>query len=199
VSWPVESTREVYANRWITVREDAVVRPDGGRGVYGVVTINQPAVFVVALTDDDEIVLVTVDRHTVGRSVEVPAGGTDGEDPLVAAKRELLEETGLLADSWRPVGTMAALNGICEAPEHVYLATGLRTADGAALTDGLGSDGLSGDGDGLGGDGQDEEGISEVRRVPVAHVLEMVRDGEITDGETVASLLYALLALGRVG
>ncbi|MBB2986697.1 NUDIX domain-containing protein [Terracoccus luteus] len=187
MTWPVESTREVYANRWITVREDAVVRPDGGRGVYGVVTINQPAVFVVALTDDDEIVLVTVDRHTVGGSVEVPAGGTDGEDPLVAAKRELLEETGLLADSWHPVGTMAALNGICEAPEHVYLATGLRTAAGAALTDGLG------------GDGQDEEGISEVRRVPVAHVLEMVRDGEITDGETVASLLYALLALGRVG
>src|SRR3954447_14265163 len=123
--WPVTASRTVYENRWIEVVEDTVVRPDGGTGPYGVVTVRHPAVFVVALTPDDEILLVTVDRHTVGTSVEVPAGGTDGEDPEVAARRELLEETGYTASSWQVVGTMTALNGICRAPETVFLARDL--------------------------------------------------------------------------
>ena len=155
-------------------------RPDGSPGVYGVVTVRFPAVYVVALTECDEVLLVTVDRHTVGPSVELPAGGTDGEDPLVAARRELAEETGMAARTWRRLGTMTALNGICEAPETVFLATDLEPApghDGATLV---------------------EEGISAVRRVPLREVLEMVACGEITDGETQAALLHALIALGRV-
>ncbi|MFM6851663.1 MAG: NUDIX domain-containing protein, partial [Terrabacter sp.] len=116
MSWPVRSTRVVYENPWIRLREDAVTRPDGSDGIYGVVELQRPAVFVVALTDDDEVVLVTIDRHTVGSSVEVPAGGTDGEDPLVAARRELAEETGLTARDWQRVGGMNALNGVCRAP-----------------------------------------------------------------------------------
>ncbi|OFE15901.1 NUDIX hydrolase [Humibacillus sp. DSM 29435] len=180
MSWPVERTREVYANRWITVREDQVRRPDGSDGLYGVVTVRSPAVFVVALTEADEVLLVTIDRHTVGASVEVPAGGTDGEDPLVAARRELAEETGMAARTWRRLGTMTALNGICEAEETVFLATDLEPApghDAATLV---------------------EEGITAVRRVPLRDVLAMVAAGEITDGETQAALLHALIALGRV-
>jgi 8-oxo-dGTP pyrophosphatase MutT (NUDIX family) len=181
VTWPVRETRVVYENPWIRVREDAVTRPDGGDGIFGVVEVRRPAVFVVALTDDDEIVLVTLDRHTVGTSVEVPAGGTDGEDPLVAARRELAEETGLVAGTWQQVGTMNALNGICRAPEVVFLATGLEPAYGTDDTA-----------------ARHEEGIREVRRVPVAEVLGLVSDGTITDGETVAALMFALVALGRV-
>jgi 8-oxo-dGTP pyrophosphatase MutT (NUDIX family) len=177
----VRETRVVYENPWIRVREDAVTRPDGGDGIFGVVEVQRPAVFVVALTDDDEIVLVTLDRHTVGTSVEVPAGGTDGEDPLVAARRELAEETGLVAGTWQQVGTMNALNGICRAPEVVFLATGLEPA---SATDDAAA--------------RHEEGIREVRRVPVAEVLGLVSDGTITDGETVAALMFALVALGRV-
>lgn len=181
MTWPVRETRVVYENPWIRVREDAVTRPDGGDGIFGVVEVQRPAVFVVALTDDDEIVLVTLDRHTVGTSVEVPAGGTDGEDPLVAARRELAEETGLVAGTWRQVGTMNALNGICRAPEVVFLATGLEEASGTDDTA-----------------ARHEEGIRDVRRVPVAEVLGLVSDGTITDGETVAALMFALVALGRV-
>lgn len=181
MTWPVRETRLVYENPWIRVREDAVTRPDGSDGVFGVVEVRQPAVFVVALTDDDEVVLVTVDRHTVGVSLEVPAGGTDGEEPLAAARRELAEETGLVARDWQQVGAMNALNGICRAPEVVYLATGLEPAPGT--------------GDAA---ARHEEGISDVRRVPVADVLGLVRDGAITDGETVAALMFALVARGRV-
>ncbi len=177
--WPVVSSRDVYENPWIRVREDTVELPGGGRGLYGVMAVRHPAVFIVALTDDDEVLLVDVDRHTVGPSLEVPAGGSDGEDPLVAAQRELLEETGHLAEQWQPLGRLQALNGVCEAPEHFFLARGVTLAseDRAA---------------------QAAEGISGVRRVPVAQVLEMVGRGEISDGESIAALMLALTHLGRV-
>lgn len=177
--WPVTSSRTAYENRWIRVVEDHVVTPDGSPGLYGVVEIRQPAVFVVALTEAREVVLVSVDRHTTGVSWEVPAGGSDGEDPLVAARRELLEETGLTADTWREIGRMNALNGVSRAPEVVFLATGLDRSPDAP--DGAGAR---------------AEGIAAVRTLPLAEVLTMVADGTISDGETVAALLYAVLALG---
>ena len=177
--WQTHETRTAYENPWIRVREDTVTRPDGLPGVYGVVELRHPAVFVVPLTDDDEVVLVELFRYTVDAwSLEVPAGGSDGEEPLVAARRELLEETGLVAREWREVGRVNALNGVCAAPEHVFLARGLSPADGAR---------------------QAEEGIAAVRTVPWAHAIELVRDGTITDGETVAALMLAAVALGRVG
>lgn len=176
--WRTSSSATVYENPWIRVREDAVDRPDGIAGIYGVVELRNPAVFVVAMTADDEVVLVEVDRYTTGLSLEIPAGGSDGEDLLLAAQRELQEETGLVADSWELVGSMFALNGVCHAPEHVYVARGLRPA-------------------GSGG-GQAEEGITAVRSVPWTQVLGLVADGTISDGETVAALMYAALALGRV-
>ena len=179
MSWPTTASRTVYENAWIAVTEDSVTRPDGSDGIYGVVELKHDAVFIVAITDADEVVLVTVDRHTVGTSVEVPAGGTDGEPPLAAAQRELLEETGLRAEHWREIGRMSALNGVCRATEHVFLATGLTTIQSSEHE-------------------QHAECISQVRATPWTIVMEMVRDGRITDGETVAALLYAAIALGRV-
>lgn len=182
MAWRRTATRPVYANPWIEVHEDEVERPDGTAGIYGVVRVRRPAVFVVPLTDDDEVMLVEVDRYTVGRSLEVPAGGTDGEDVLVAAARELAEETGLEAGVLEPLGTTYALNGICVAPEHVVLARDLRVAPERAGVE----------------HAQAEEGITDVRRVPWPLVLDLVRTGTITDGETVAALMLAALALGRV-
>lgn len=182
MTWRTVSSRVVYENPWITVREDDAVAPDGRPAVYGVVEL-APSVFVVALTDDDEVVLVTTDRYTTGPgSVEVPAGGTDGQDPLDAARRELAEEAGLVAREWTHVGTMDALNGIARAVEHVYVARGLTPVEDAAAT----------------AHEQAAEGITAVRTVPFADVLAMVRDGRIRDGETVAALAYVALHLGRL-
>ncbi|UIJ35745.1 NUDIX hydrolase [Allobranchiibius sp. GilTou73] len=171
MSWEQLSSRTVYRNRWIEVTEDRVVRPDGERGIYGVVQVRQPAVFVVAIDDADQVVLVRMTRYTTGPSLEVPAGACDDEPPLEAARRELREETGLQAREWTAIGRMNALNGICRAPEHVYLATGLTQV-----------------GD-LGG--RVEEGIHEVVSVPWSEALELVAGGAITDGESVAALMYA--------
>ena len=179
--WPVSASRTAYENPWIRVREDEVTRPDGSAGIYGVVELHHPAVFVVALTARQEVVLVTVDRHTVGSSVEVPSGGTDGQHPLLAAERELREEAGLVAEQWHEIGRMWSLNGVCRAQAFVYLATDLSPAD---------EDDTSAQ--------QATEGITSVRTVPLATVVEMIRQGQVTDNESVAALMYACAHLRLV-
>lgn len=182
MGWRTVSSRVVYENPWIRVREDDALAPDGRPALYGVVEL-RPSVFVVALTDDDEVVLVTTDRYTTGPdSVEVPAGGTDGQEPLVAAQRELAEETGLVAREWAHVGTVDALIGIARAVEHVFVARGLSPVADAAATRAE----------------QAAEGITAVRTVPFGEVLEMIRTGAVRDGETVAAMALAALHLGRL-
>ncbi|MFF3064930.1 NUDIX domain-containing protein [Oerskovia sp. NPDC057915] len=195
--WTTESTRTAYDNPWIKVREDRVIRPDGAPGIYGVVELRWPAVFVVALTDADEVVLVTQHRYTTDAlSIEVPAGASDGEEPVVAAQRELLEETGLRAREWVRVGGMDALIGVAKAPEHVFVARGLTgelTRRGTGGGDAQRTAGL------VPGpsSSQAEEGISRVEAVPFTEVLAMISAGTIRDGETIAALALAGLWLGR--
>lgn len=207
--WTTTGSREVYSNPWIAVREDAVLRPDGGEGIYGVVTMQHPSVFVVAMDDDGAVLMVSLYRYaTRGMSLEVPAGGCDGDDPHDAARRELLEETGFVASEWHEIGRMNALNGVCDAPEFVYLATGL-TIGGRADVEPPGSVGALGDG--TVADAADiasatvdveaeqaAEGIDAVRFVPWDEAMSFVRDSTISDGETVAALMYAALATGRI-
>ena len=176
----MRASRAVYENAWIRVREDEVVRPDGSDGVYGVVELRHPAVIVIAMTDDDEVLLVDLDRHTVGRTLELPAGGSDGQRFLDAARRELLEETGYTASSWRELSPMSMLNGVTVAEVRPFLATGLQRAVEGDLST------------------QREEGIAEVRAIAWPEVLRMIGTGEIDDGESVAALFRAALELGRV-
>ena len=176
--WQTHASRTAYENPWLRLREHEVTKPDGSPGLYGVVEMQHASVFVVAVTDDDEVVLVDLFRYTTQRmSTEVPAGGSDGEDPLLAAQRELREEAGLEADEWTELTRMFALNGVCNAPAVVFLARGLREVEGAA---------------------PEEEGITGVRRVPWAETMRMVRDREIDDGESLAALMCAAIELGKL-
>lgn len=174
--WKQLATRVAYSNQWIRVLEDDVVRPDGTEGIYGVVEVRNPAVWIVALNDADEVLMVTVQRYTVGESLEVPADGSDGEEPQIAAARELAEETGHAASHWQQIGFFNSLNGICRAPGYVFLARGLTRVGSHAMQ---------------------EEGITELRWVPWSHLRDLVAAGSFTDAETLCALTYASIALNR--
>ena len=177
--WRQRTSRVAYANPWIRVVEDEVVRPDGVEGIYGVVEVRNPAVWAVALTDADEVLMVTVERYTVGTSLEIPAGGSDGQELVVAAARELAEETGYEAAQWQQIGFFNSLNGVCRAPGYVFLARGLTLIASASSN------------------AMREEGITEVRRVPWPELGGMIAAGAFTDAETLGALTYASIALNR--
>jgi 8-oxo-dGDP phosphatase len=185
MGWRTESSVTKYENPWIQVREDIVVRPDGSPGLYGVLATKNVAVFVVALNEsgpngksDPLVLLETIDRYTVGPSIEVPAGGADGQEPLLAAQRELAEETGYAADQWIDLGGTNALNGISLAPERFFLARGLRRTSDASAT-------------------QFDEGIVDTQWLRFSEVVKMIADGKITDGESITAIALAGIHLGR--
>lgn len=125
--WRTLSTRSVYENPWIHVREDAVIRPDGAEGIYGVVE-TPLAAGIVALTEDERVHLVGQWRYSMGQwSWEIVEGGAAREEPsLTAAQRELREEAGLIAQDWRVLGDEIHLsNSFTDERAHIFLATGL--------------------------------------------------------------------------
>lgn len=177
-NWERLSSRIVHNNPFYQVREDKVVKPNGSEGFYNVVQ-SKGAVFIVALDEHQNVYLVELHRYTNNNlSIEVPAGGADGQDPLEAAKRELKEETGLTAASWKALGFVHPANGIIECKSYVFLAQELsQTNDNE----------------------QEEEGITRTLKVPIKEALLMIKDGKITDTESIAPLTMAALELGLLG
>ena len=124
--WRTLSAREVYRNPWLRVTEYQVIRPDGAPGVYGVVDPGDN-VTIVALDEDEQVWIVEDFIFPIqARGWFLPSGGIDhGEDPLLAAKRELAEETGLRAAQWEPLGAFYLTPGIASQRSYLYLARGL--------------------------------------------------------------------------
>lgn len=175
--WKKLSSKIVHKNPWYTVRQDRVIRPDGKKGTYTVVE-RLPAVFVVALNERKEVYLVGLYRYTTNSySLEIPGGGSEGESPLRAAKRELKEETGLVAKKWEALGRFQMANGHTNEIGCVFLATGLVQTNESK---------------------QKEEGIDLIKAVPISTALEMIRKGKITDGPSIVGLTYAALKMGQV-
>ena len=158
--WTRVSTKKVYENNWISVREDAVIQPDGARGIYGVVHFKNIAIGVLAV-EDDSVYLVGQYRYPLEQySWEIPEGGCgEGEDPLGAAQRELEEETGLRARHWRKLGEAHLSNSVSDELAIWFVATGLTQGE------------------------HRPEGTEqlEVRRVTFAEAFRMVTSGEISD------------------
>ena len=167
--WQTLSTREVYDNPWIGVREDAVIRPDGGEGIYGVVHFKNTAIGVLAL-EDDFIYLVGQYRYTLGEySWEIPEGGCPGgEQPLAAAQRELEEETGLRAGRWERMGEAHLSNSVTDERAMWFLATELTQGE------------------------QRPEATEQlaVRRVAFAEALGMALGGQIRDALSLLAIMH---------
>ena len=175
--WETKSSRVVYENPWISVREDQVIRPDGKPGIYGVIDI-RPSVGVVAMNDKDEIVLVGQWRYSLDRySWEVPRGGShDGEtDMLAVAQRELAEETGVIATRWEPLGCVDICNGVANDVQSLFVATGL-----TKTTRNL-----------------DPEEEIAVEWRPFAEAVNMAMDGRITEVCSVAAILKVAFLRAR--
>lgn len=170
--WLTVASERVYENPWISVREDRVVRPDGEPGVYGVVHYKNVAVGVLPV-EDGYAHLVGQYRYPLGQySWEIPEGGCpEGEEPLHAAQRELREETGLEARSWRKLGEAHLSNSVADEHAVWFLATDLVPGEQSP--------------------GGDE--VLEVRRVPLDETLRMALDGRITDALSLLTIMsYAL-------
>ncbi len=175
--WKALASRIAYENPWIRVREDEVIRPDGGAGIYGVVEI-RPSVGIVALNDQDEIVLVGQWRYAPNHySWEIPRGGSHpGEtDMLAVAKRELAEEAGLEAKHWESLGAVDVCNGVTDDVQSLYIATGLTPT--AMRLD------------------PEEEIVVEWK--PFQEAVEMALDGRITEVCSIAAILKVALLRAR--
>ena len=174
--WTTRDSRVVYANPWIKVREDRIVRPDGQPGIYGVVQFQNKAVGVLPVDADGSVWLVGQYRYPLGLySWEIPEGGGPiDEVPEITARRELREETGLLAGHLEPVSLTHLSNSVSDEVAYLYRAT--------ELTPGP----------------SDPEGTErlEVCRVSWDKAWEMVRGGTITDAMSVIALLYEAVRRG---
>ncbi len=175
VAWQTKSSSVVYRNPWFSVREDEIVNHNGTPQTYSVIDLASPSVFIAALNSKGEILMQREFRYTIGRDVwGIPAGHSDGEDLLSAAKRELLEETGMTSSDWTELPEMFAMVGIGNCPSRAYIARDVKL-----VTD----------------ERDPEEPIGEQKFVAIGEVDAMVRRGEIASGAVIACLYQVRLAL----
>ncbi len=175
----VLDSETVFDGRVISLRSDTVAMPGGGDSVREVVA-HPGAVAVVAVDDEDRVVLLRQYRHPVGRYLwELPAGlrDSDGEPPLETAKRELAEEVLLAAERWSLLTTTYSSPGFSDELVLVYLAEGLSDV---ARPEGFTV--------------EHEELDMTIERVPLADAVQRVFDGDIRNAAAVIGLLAAAQA-----
>jgi 8-oxo-dGTP pyrophosphatase MutT (NUDIX family) len=167
--WKTLTTKQVYDNPWINISHREVLNPSGNPGIYGVVHFKNLAVGIVPVDADWNTWLVGQYRYTLDLYTwEIPEGGCpSGELALDAAKRELLEETGITALRWTHVLDMHTSNSVTDEVAIAYLAQDLTFGEAEP---------------------EDTEDL-QLRKLPFDEVIDMVLRGEITDGLSVAALL----------
>ncbi len=173
MAWKKHHSRTVFENDWIAVLEDHVTNPRGGKNLYGHVHFKNVAVAILPIDEAGHTRLVGQSRYTLGAySWELPMGGAPlHEPPEEAARRELEEETGLIAGELVELMRVHMSNSITDELGIVFVATGLKAGTMRH---------------------EETEDIS-VKSVPVSDAVQMAIEGKITDALSVAALLrYAL-------
>jgi 8-oxo-dGTP pyrophosphatase MutT (NUDIX family) len=171
------SSREVYRNHWLRVREDEILRSNGVEGIYGVVEKDDAA--IILPIDRGRIWLVEQFRYTIQeRALELPQGGWEMqiESPEELARGELKEETGLDAAEMTCLGELWVSYGFAKQKQHVFLATGL--TESARKPDA-------------------EEHDMTVRCVSITEFEEMMLSGAIRDNCTLSAWALYLMWKGR--
>lgn len=173
--WKVTNSKNIYKNPWISVKEDEVIRPDGTKGIFGVVEM-KPGVTILPYDDRGNVYLTKEYHYAVEReTIEAISGGIDeNEDKLEAAKRELEEETGIIASELIDLGVIDPFTTVVVSPNHLFLAKGLNFSEANP---------------------EETEDI-KVIKTPMTEAIKMVMDSKITHGASVAVILKAKDYLG---
>jgi NTP pyrophosphohydrolases including oxidative damage repair enzymes len=167
--WTTHSSRKVYSNPWITIREDQVTTPSGDAGIYGVVE-TRPAIGVIPITPELDTYLVGQFRYPLKNySWEIiEGGGEKGEDPIEGAKRELLEEAGIIAKNWTKLGEEVHLsNSHSDEQAWFFLAEDLSYST----------------------PNPDSTELLEIKKLPLKEAVQMAKTGEIKDAMSIIALV----------
>ena len=172
--WNTLSEKLIYENDWIILNEHKVVNPSGKIGIYGKVSFKNKAIGIIPLDDDLNTWIVGQFRYTLNEfSWEIPMGGGPiSEDILNSAKRELLEETGLIASDWEQILRIHTSNSVTDEEGFVFLARNLKQSQPKF----------------------DETEKLVIKKLSFQEVHKMVLENEITDSISVAGILR----LGRM-
>ncbi len=171
--WEIRSTETPFVGNKTSVRTDEVVMP-GGAVVRRDYQVHPGSVAVLALDDEDQVLLIKQYRHPVRHKLwEIPAGLLDvpGENPLHAAQRELYEEAHVKAEDWRVLTDVYTTAGGCDEAVRIFLARGLSEAEGQRF------------------EVEDEEADMEHARVPVEDLVRAVLAGDVHNNCLVVGVL----------
>jgi 8-oxo-dGTP pyrophosphatase MutT (NUDIX family) len=167
--WQILSTQTAYQNSWIELRHHQVINPSGGEGIYGMVHFKNIAAAILPLDTQGFTYLVGQYRFPLNEySWELPMGGVPlGNDLLAGAQRELLEETGLVAQKWTEIAKIHTSNCVTDEVGYVFLAEELSQKQAQP---------------------EATENLT-VRKLPFEEVYQMALNGLITDSISVAAIL----------
>jgi 8-oxo-dGTP pyrophosphatase MutT (NUDIX family) len=169
-NWKTHSSEEKYDNKWMNVTEYQVTNPSGTPGIYGKIHFKNKAIGIIPLDEQKNTWLVGQHRYALGEwSWEIPEGGGPlNVNALESAKRELKEETGLVAREWKQILRVHLSNSVTDEEGFVFLAEGLSEESNEL---------------------EDTEGDMKVWKLPFAEALDMVQKGSITDSLSVIAIL----------
>lgn len=173
--WKTLSSEEKYDNNWISVTEHQVINPSGGEGIYGKVHFKNLAIGVLPLDAGQNTWLVGQYRYPLkAYSWEIPEGGGPlNIAPEISARRELAEETGLVAGSLKEIQRMHLSNSVSDELAIIYLAQDLTEGKSAP----------------------EETEDLQIAKLPFTDAYKMVLDGKITDSMSVAAILKVHIML----
>ena len=174
--WKVRKSERIFHSPWLTVNRDKVELPNG-KTFDDFYVLHYPTwINVIAITEDGQFILERQYRHAISQvCTEICAGcAEEGEDPLTAAKRELLEETGCTCTEYTFLGEMLPTPAYNTEITYMYLARGL-SYDKQSL---------------------DPDEFLDVEKMPLSDAVRLVMDGTIRDGKTQIILLKAAKMLG---